>query len=154
MTRNSFINFTLLVKLAYWTCVLFVLYQTGVAWFANDYGAAVLYLVLLGVLSVSDSLYRINQKLERVTEVFGRFETVMPMFGRSMDFTSAQIVDTNRLCMQRLVSDEEKGQMVDLTNEVYGPEAAEKLEKYLFIGPLESIKLDHEQRQKEEQEAN
>jgi hypothetical protein len=154
MNKNSFINLPLFVKISYWALVFFLLYEIGVSWFADDYTAAVLYIVLLGVLTVSDSLYRIQVKINQVTQVTEGLRHVLPAFGRSMDFTSAQIVDTNRLVMQRLIPDEEKGELVDLTNEVYGAEAAEKLEKYLFIGPLDSIKLDQEQREKEDQEAN
>jgi hypothetical protein len=154
MNKNSFINFSLFVKISYWALLLFLLYNIGVAWFTDDFVMAVVYLILLGALVVSDSLYRIQTKVNQVAEVTEGLKYVLPAFGRSMDFTSAQIVDTNRLVMQRLIPDEEKGQLIDLTSEVYGAEAAEKLEKYLFIGPLDSIKLDQEQREKEDQEAN
>lgn len=152
MTKTSFINFFLLIKLACWTVSLFILYISFVAWSGESYLECMVYLILLGILIVSSSLYRINKRTANIEGMLLALLSALPIFGKSLDLTSSQVVETNRFMLHKLLTDEEKARMIDLTSELYGDENSVLLEKFLLTGPLDALENEKRNRKEEAEE--
>lgn len=156
MKKESFLNWDLMLRLT----ILFAAGLNLAVGIVYAYGenadpvASIIYIGLAFIIVLCDAIYRLSVKIGLTMEGLVAIMQAFAVLGQQQDHVARQVTDTNRFIMHKLLTEEEKAKLIELTNDEDGSDDAEALAHWLFDGPVEVMEKRNEMTRQEEESAN
>jgi hypothetical protein len=140
MDKERFINWELFAKLLIHTGVIcFVFLGVKFYFFDDEFVVGLFSFGAAYGMILTHHVYELHNKLDTLGEGIVALMGAIPILGKASDNILRQSVDINRFMMHKLLTEEEKSKLIEMTYERHGEEAAEGLARWLFDGPVEAM---------------